>query len=321
MNILITGGTGFVGAELARVICGHDDKVVLFDVNPNYRRISDFKDQVKVVQGNLSNWQEVMNVVKENDIQGIYHFGGILSVPSEANPWNSFQVNVIGTVNVLEAARLFGVDKVIFSSSLATYGPGIEYNVTDETIQRPTTMYGCSKVYGELLGSYYRRKFGLDFRTIRFPSIVGPGVRTPGVAQYTSWMIEYAINGKPYECFVSEETKSPAIYFKDAVMCSEILFRTEKEKIKTVNYLVAGITPSLTAKEIELTIKRYLPFQVTYNPDPEIMRVYSTLHLDKIDDTNARLEWGWKSQYDSYDKIVPDFTDEMRLHPGRYRID
>lgn len=321
MKVLITGGTGFISAELARLLLSQGENVILFDIDPNYARINDIKDQVKIVRGDLANWAEVFNVVKENNIEGVYHLGSMLSVPSEANPWASFRVNVCGTMHMLEAARLFNVEKVAFSSTTATYGLGVKRVITDETIQRPTTMYGCGKVYCELLGSFYRRKFGLDFRSVRFPSVVGPGVKTPGVAQFTSWMIEHAVQGKPYECFVSEETKVPVIYFKDAVSSIEMLFQAPKEQINTVNYNVAGVTPTLSAKELELTIKKYIPeVQVTYKPDPQIMQFYRSFNVEVIDDGKAREEWGWIPTYLDFDKLVADFINEVRLHPERYGI-
>ncbi len=321
MTKLITGGTGFIGAELARILVERGENVVLFDIAPNYNRLEGIETKVKVVQGDLSNWSEVFNVVKENSIQCIYHLGGMLSVPSNANPWASFRANVCGTFHVLEAARLFEVEKVIFSSTSATYGLDTEPVVTDKSVQRPTTMYGCGKVYGELLGRFYLNKFGLDFRSVRYPSIIGPGVKTPGVAQYNSWMIEHAALGKPFECDVTEETTIPVMYFKDAARCADMICEAPKEKIKTVNYNVNGISPQKTAKEIELIIKKYLPEAViTYHPNPEIMKFYKSLNMETYDDTNAREEWGWTPLYQTFEKVVADFIEEIRQHPKRYGI-
>ena len=124
MRTLITGGAGFLGAELARVLLAKGDEVVLLDLAPNAERVSDIKSDVVLTAGNISYSSEVFNAVKDNRIERIYHLGSILSVPSNANPWAAFQVNVVGTVNVLEAARLFEVEQVIFPSTVATYGIG-----------------------------------------------------------------------------------------------------------------------------------------------------------------------------------------------------
>jgi len=321
MKVLITGGTGFIGAELARTLVSKGDDVVLFDIAPNYARIGDIKDKVKVVPGNLAYQAEVFNVVKDNRIEGIYHLGSMLSVPSNANPWASFQVNVVGTMNILEAARLFGVGKMVFTSTFATYGLDCPSVVTDETIQRPTTMYGCGKLYCECLGRFYRSKFGLDFRSVRFPSVVGPGAKIKHVSQYNAWIIEYPALSRPFECFVTEDTKAPVLYFKDAARAVDMLYRAPKEQIKAVNYNVAGVTPTRTAKEIEVIVKKYIPeAQISYKPDPEVMDYYRTVRVDVFDDSRAREEWGWQPVYSDFDHVVADFIEEIRVRPERYGI-
>jgi len=131
MAKLITGGTGYIGAELAHILAGRCEEVVLLDVAIADHRIEDIKDKVKVVRGDVSNWSEVANVVKGNKITEIYHMGALLTLASESNPWASFRVNIVGTYNVLEAARLFDVEKMMFTSSLGTYGLGMTEVVDD----------------------------------------------------------------------------------------------------------------------------------------------------------------------------------------------
>ena len=321
MSILITGGTGFIGIGLAHQLVERGKDIILFDVAPQTERVADIKDKVKIVRGDLKVWPEVMNVVKENNVEDIFHLGAMLSVPSDRNPWSSFQTNVAGTMYVLEAARLFGIKRVVFPSSIASYGLGTGEVITDETLQRPITMYGAGKVYGELLGRFYRRKFDLDFRCLRYCGVIGPGVKTPGIAQYNAWMIENAILGKPFECFVTEDTAVPVTYFKDAIHATLMLHDATREQIKTVSYNISEVSPAPTAKELELTIKKFIPdAKITYKPDPLVMEFYRNQSMKVIDDRCAREEWGWQPMYKNLEEIVADFIQEVRTRPEFYGL-
>ena len=154
MTNLITGGTGFVGSELAKKLLNRGEKVVLFDIAPRYENLESIKDDVIILRGDLANWSEVLNAVKEYDIKSIFHLGAMLSIPSEANPWGSYRVNADGAMHILEAARLFAVDKVIFTSSIAVYA-GYTGPIDESTVQKPDGMYALTKLFGELLGRFY----------------------------------------------------------------------------------------------------------------------------------------------------------------------
>jgi threonine 3-dehydrogenase len=321
MSILITGGMGFIGIGLAHELAAKGQDVVLFDIAARPERVTDIKDNVKIIQGDLKVWAEVMNTVRDNRVEDIFHLGAMLSVPSEGNPWGSFQTNVAGTMYVLEAARLFGVKKVIFPSSVASYGLDTGEVVTDATLQRPVTMYGTSKVYGELLGRFYRRKFDLDFRCLRYGGVIGPGVKTPGIAQYNAWMIESAALGRPYECFVTQDTSVPITYFKDAVHATLQLYEAPGENIKTVCYNINEFSPSPTAKELELSIRKFIPdVKVSYKPDPVVMAFYQNQNMKSIDDSRAREEWGWRPMFNELEDMVADFINEVRTRPEYYGL-
>lgn len=319
MTVLITGGTGFLGSHLARELDKAGERVVLFDANPNYRNIEDIQEGVKVAKGNLANWPEVLDAVKKYDVSGIYHLGSLLSMPSEDNHWSSFQVNVCGTMHVLEAARLFGVGKIIFSSSLATYSLGLTKVVDDDSLQRPTLMYGCGKLYCEHLGRFYRSKYGLDFRSFRSPTLVGPGVSTPGITQFASLMIESAAYGRPYKCYVTPDSKSAGfMYYKDAVRALIMLYRAPQDQIQTVNYNVSALPGGITAGDIESSIRKTIPaFSLTYEPDKQTVdylhKKYRDGTMSVIDDSRARQEWGWKPLYTDLDTLVVDFVKECQM--------
>ena len=319
MSTLVTGGSGFTGAQVVRFLLEKGEKdLVVFDINPATTLLDDVKEQVEVVRGDLGNFSHVLNVVKASRPKVIYHLGGMLSAPSEADPPASFRANAMGTFHVLEAARLFDVPQVVFSSTLGTYGLDNRAEAIDDyTLQRPLLFYGATKVFGEHMGLFYRRKYGLDFRGIRYPSIVGPGVRTPGVVQYNSWVIEESIKGNPFAIWVEPETKCPLIYFKDAALAIIRLAEAPIADIKMVNYVIAGVTPVLSAQELAGIVKARVPAaQIEFKPNPETQKVVGNL-MWPIDDGIARKEWGWKCEYDQ-ERMVDDFINEMEAHPQRY---
>ncbi len=319
MGILVTGGTGFIGAEVVRMLLAKGEKdLFAFDINPSTKFLRGIEDQIEVVRGDLDNFSHVLNVVKISKPKAIYHLGGMLSVPSDADPSASFRANAMGTFHVLEAAKLFEVPQVLFSSTLATYGlhTGVEV-VDDYTLQRPQLFYGITKVFGEHMGLFYKRKYGLDYRGVRYPSIVGPGVKTPGVVQYTSWVIEECAKGNPFTIPVKPETRCPVMYFKDSALAIVKLAEAPVENIQMVNYLVAGVTPVATARELVDFVKKKIPdARIEFKPDLQLQAILDKLLLPP-DDTLARKEWGWKPEYDQ-ERTVDDFLEELKLHPERY---
>jgi len=313
MAKLITGGTGYIGAELAHILVERGEEVVLFDVAITEYRIEDIKNKVKIVRGDVSSWSEVANVVKDNRITEIYHMGALLSLASESNPWASFRVNIIGTYNVLEAARLFHVGKMMFTSSLGTYGLGMTDVVDDLTIQRPTNLYGCGKLYCEGLGRWYMNSFGLDFRSIRFPSTCGPNVRTPG--HWVPGMIQDAVMGRPHECIYAsaDDPGAPIIYVTDAARAADMILQAPKDRIKMVNFCVSGIPDAVSVNELETVLKRRYPkTEITYRAPVGGLPVTT---LKRFDDSYARKEWGWKPLYDTPEALVDKFERDMKERP------
>jgi len=312
MTILITGGCGLIGVGLTRGLLDRGEAPVVFDIAPEERLPKDLRGRITYIRGDITNWAEVLNAVKDHGIRELFHLAGLLSAPSEANPWRSYSVNVEGTFYVMEAARLFGVNKVVFSSSMGVYGITDDEIITDATAQVPPIMYGVTKVCDDLLGRYYHRRFGIDFRGIRLPQVIGPGVRSGGFGQYNPGMIEAAALGKPYEVWVPEETALPIIYIKDALRGLLELYDADASRIKTRIYNLGQITPPPTAKGLADIVRRFVPgAEITFKPDPaaiEAVRVISK----RIDGTNAEKEWDWKIGY-SAEETVKDFLVEMKL--------
>ncbi len=322
MTKLITGGTGYIGAELARRLVNRGEDVVLFDIVINRNRIEDIANRVKIVRGDLGNSSAVFNVVKDHQISEIYHLGSMLTSMSEIDPWASFQTNVMGTYNVLEAARLFQVKKMMFTSTLGTFGLDYPPVLTDTTLQRPVTMYGCGKLYCEGLGRFYRNKFGLDFRSVRYSAMIGPGVRTPG--HWAPPMIEDAIRGRPHECVHgTPESVISMIYIRDAALAADMVLEAPAENIKMVNYNVTGIPKVISAGQLDTLLgERFPGTRVTYQPVTSASAAVSgTLsNLEEFDDSCARKEWGWQPQYDTSKSVIEIFREDLEKYPKRYGL-
>jgi len=321
MAKLVTGGTGYIGAQAVRQLVNRGEEVVAFDIAPNTYRIEDVEKKVKFVRGDLGNFSEVLNVVKDNKIDAIYHMGSMLTYVSELNPWGAFRANILGTYHVLEAARLFGVPKMMFTSTLGTFGLGFNGVIDDWTIQRPVTFYGAGKLYGEGLGRWYANKFGIDFRAVRYASMIGPNVRTPG--HWAPPMIEDAIMGKPNDVlYGTAETAVSMIYMTDAAKAAVDILDAPKEKIQTMNYNVTGIPDVIAAKDVEAFLKKKYPkFTVNYKLDANMRRMAPGMgKMTRFDDSYAKKEWGWQPKLTSLDAIVDQFARDVKEHPKRYGL-
>ncbi len=312
MTTLITGGTGFIGAEIVRMLIERDEGPIhVAHRSGNFGRLTGLEDKVELHHLDLADPEATEAVVAAVAPTRLFHFGAILTGPGEADPQTLLTANAIGFIRMIEAARQAGTEQMIFASSIGTYGrdlgPGA---VTDLSLQRPNTVYGVTKVFGENLGAYYRQKYGLDFRGLRYPSIVGPGVTTWSLAQYTSWMIEKPALGEPFTVWAAPETVIPLLYYKDAARAALDLSAAPRDSIKAINYLVDGVAPTPNAGEIAEAVRRAVPgAEITFEPDPKA--ALSLARNLRIDDATARAEWGWTPQYD-LDAMVADVVAEVR---------
>ena len=309
MSILMTGGTGFIGAEVVRQLLTRNPSEDLHIIHrsKNLQRINDLLDRVHLIQADLADYEAIAAIIETTRPQVIYHLGAMLSIPSEGNPQASIETNAIGTYRLLEAARQNEVRQVLFASSIGVYGADIQDEViSDITIQRPSLIYGVTKVFGEQLGMYYKRKYGLDFRGIRYPSIIGPGVTSFGVVQFTSWVIEAPAKGSAFTVPVKPETVIPQMYFRDAARAIIELGRAPLDAIQTVNYLVDGFKPTPTIGQLAQAVRAKLPAaQIDFAPDAQLQALLDE-SLHPLDDSRARSEWGWQPAYNTA-AIIEDF--------------
>jgi threonine 3-dehydrogenase len=312
---LITGGLGYVGSNLAKRLLDNREEVVIFDMLSSSKSIESFKSDVQVIQGQLGNMAEVLNAVQANDIDCIYHLGAMITMPAEANPWSAYNTNANGTYHILEAARLFNIDSVVFPSGIVNYGREAPEVITDDTFQsNPSQMYAVTKIFGERLGEYYHHKFGVNFRCVRFPAICGPG-RRDGLAAYASLMVHEAAKGRLCQLPINEKTQIPFIYIKDAIRSLTSLKNTDEGNLSRRVYNIDGF--SVPAKKMADTVRRYIPdARIEFLADQNVVKLASALPK-KMDAARAREDWGWKPEYD-WDRTVQDFIAEVRAHPDFY---
>jgi nucleoside-diphosphate-sugar epimerase len=303
--ILVTGATGQIGSELVpelRKLHGNENIIVGVHKKPPISELLNGPYE-KI---NVTDKKSLENVVKEYDINTIYHMAAILSVVGENDPWLAWDVNMNGTWNVLEVAREQKLEQVFFPSSIAAFGPETpRENTPQETVMKPRTMYGITKVSGELLCNYYFEKFGIDARGVRYPGIISnkklPG---GGTTDYAVEIFYESIRKKKYTCFLRKDTVLPMMYMPDCIKATIDLMKAPFENLNhRVNYNLASLSfdPETLANEI----KKHIPdFTITYKPDYR-QKIADSWPMT-IDDTAAKEEWGWDPSYD-----LPSMVTDM----------
>jgi len=275
-------------------------------------RLADLVDDVELHHLDLSDLGEIDRVIGTIKPKRFFHFGAILTGPGENDPQTLLQANAVGFIQTLEAARQAGTEQFIFASSIGTYGRNLGLGPIDDlSLQRPNSVYGVTKVLGENLGSYYRSKYGLDFRSLRYPAIVGPGVTTWSLAQYTSWMIERPAQGEPFAVWVGPDAVIALLHYQDAARAAVELAAAPKEQIRTVNYLVDGPRPTPSAGELAEAVRRHLPHaKITFEPAPDA----PPSRVIRLDDSAARNEWGWQPAF-TIDHMIEDIIASVGRRP------
>ena len=311
---LITGGAGMVGRELARLLLAEGQDPVILDIAPASKLPADVRERVELLWGDLTNWAQVLDAVRYAKVDTIYHVGALLPPGSEQNHAAAYNVNVQGTMHVLEAARLFGVGTVVYSSTTATFGGELPEPVPNDYAQSPVTMYGVTKVCSEQLGEYYHRRYDVNFRAVRFLSVMGPG-RIPGVGwtAYTSLVVEECARGNPYVINVEPDYRLRFIYIKDAALSLIQLARAEEHNLTHRVYSLDGFSAS--TQEIVEAVRRHVPgAHITISVNPDTQRIMDTQYVNvqrRPDDRPARDDWGWKPRY-TLDDAVVDFVEDVR---------
>lgn len=246
----------------------------------------------------ILNVQRVREIVEDYEINQIYHLAAILSANGEWNPLKTWNVNLNGLITVLELAKEKKIEKIFFPSTIAVFGSTTPRVQTPQhTALLPETVYGMSKVSGELWCNYYHKRYGVDVRSLRYPGIISyqsmPG---GGTTDYAVEIFHEALKSGTYECFLRSDTKLPMLYIDDSIRATLELMEAPAQQIHIrSSYNLAGM--SFTPAELATEIQKHIPeFQITYKPD--FRQSIADSWTESIDDRYASLDWGWKPEFD-----------------------
>jgi nucleoside-diphosphate-sugar epimerase len=309
-KILLTGALGQIGSEFTlklREIYGTDN-VVATDIR---------ETESEVVTGgpfeklDVTDGDKMMDIAKRHNVDTVIHLAALLSATAEAKPLLAWNINMGGLVNALETARELDC-KFFTPSSIGAFGPLTPKDETpQDTIMRPTTMYGVNKVSGELLADYYHQKFGVDTRGVRFPGLISyvapPG---GGTTDYAVEIYYEAIKNGKYTSYIGEGTYMDMMYMPDALNAVIDLMEADPAKLKhrnAFNVTAMSIAPEDVAKEIQ----KHMPsFTLDYNVDP-VRQGIAESWPNAIDASAAKEEWGFKAEYDLA-KMTADMLEKLK---------
>jgi nucleoside-diphosphate-sugar epimerase len=313
-KILIVGSGGQIGTELVKKLRGiyGNENVVASDLRQLTGEIVETGPFERI---DSTNMMQIIEVVKKYNIDTIYNLAAILSATAELNPMLGWNVGIGSLVNCLEIARVFGC-AVFTPSSIGAFGPNTPKDMTpQDTIQRPNTIYGVTKVTGELLSDYYFTRFGVDTRSVRFPGLISnltlPG---GGTTDYAVEIFYSAVKGEKFICPLEKGTFMDMMYMPDALDAMVDIMEADPSKLihrNSFNVTAMSFDPEILYN----TIKKYIPtFEMEYKPEP-IKQAIANSWPNSLDDSCARNEWGWNPKYD-LDKMSVDMIETLRKKMG-----
>ncbi len=297
-RILVTGALGQIGSELALGLKDRygADNVIATDIQPDTRK--KLSSAVPFALLDVLAPEAVNTIVQKYRVDTIYHLAALLSAVAEKRPREGWDINMGGLLNVLDAARS-NKCSMFFPSSIGAFGPSTPLDGTpQDTIQRPESMYGVTKVAGELLCDYYFKRFGIDTRGVRFPGIISNGTLPGGgTTDYAVEIFYAAIKEKKYTCFLKQGTSLDMMYMPDAIKAAVNVMEADPARLKhrnSFNITAMHFTPEMLAAEI----RKHIPeFTMDYRVDPMRQRIADSWP-NYMDDGAAREEWGWMPDYD-----------------------
>ncbi|MBR7011358.1 MAG: NAD-dependent epimerase/dehydratase family protein [Muribaculaceae bacterium] len=314
-NILIIGSTGQIGSELTMKLRGIYTGNVVAGYIPGAEPKGELAESGPSEIVDITNAAQIGAVVDKYNIDTIYNLAALLSAVAENKPQLAWHIGIDGLMNVLEVSR----EKkcaVFTPSSIGSFGPNAPKDGTpQDTIQQPRTMYGVTKVTGELLSNYYALKFGVDTRSVRFPGLISyvtpPG---GGTTDYAVDIYYSAVQGKKFICPIAAGTLMDMMYMPDALRAAiEIMEADPNRLVHRNSFNIASM--SFDPEVIYHKIQEYIPeFEMEYDVDP-LRQGIADSWPNKLDDTCARVEWDWKPEYD-LDAMTKDMIDKLRIKFG-----
>lgn len=310
-RILIVGSTGQIGSELInklRSIYGTDNVVGGY-YKPPYP--DGFFEAGPTVEIDATNARNIADAVKLHKVDTIFNMAAILSATAEKNPMLGWNVGVNSLLNCLEVAREYSC-ALFTPSSIGAFGPTTpKDNTPQDTIQRPTTMYGVTKVTGELLSDYYHKRWGVDTRSVRFPGLISyvtpPG---GGTTDYAVDIFYSAVKGEDFICPIQQGTYMDMMYMPDALdACVQLMEADASKLIHRNSFNIASL--SFDPEAIYMAIKNHFPdFNMTYDIDP-VKQAIADSWPNSLDDSCAREEWNWMPHY-NMERMVEDMIEKLK---------
>ena len=316
MKVLITGGMGVIGAETSRRFVKEGYRPVIFARHRDDNLISDIVDKVDIELGDVTDLPRLMDVIKRNEITHIVHAAAFVGAVSQANPALSINVNVNGTVNVLEAARLFNVKRVVYTSAKGVYGPITgEYGaptykaIPEDMPKNSKRIYDAAKLMSEHLCVYYNGNMGIDTVVLRFATTYGPGkTARHGKMGVTSQIVEAPAAGKPFHIAQGGDEKDDFIYNKDSALGVYLATIAENPKSRVYNI---GSGVGSTLRDFERTLRKHIPnADIKIGPGLNFLGMPYPPH-GVYDISRAREELGFKPEYD-LDAGVADYLASLQ---------
>ncbi|HEY1982445.1 MAG TPA: NAD(P)-dependent oxidoreductase [Xanthobacteraceae bacterium] len=316
MKVLITGGMGVIGAETSRKFVKEGHRPVVLARHRDDSLVGDIADKIDFEPGDILDMPRLLDVIKRHQVTHIVHAAAFVGAVSAANPALSIQVNVMGTVNVLEGARLFDVKRVVYTSAKGIYGPVLgdygppHYKLMPEDMPKhPQRIYDSAKLMSEQTALYYANNFGLDVAILRFATTYGPGkTARHGKMGVTSQIIEAPFNGLPFHHPYGAEAKDDFIYNKDSAL--GVYLATTADKVPSRVYNI-GSGEGLTLNDFAVAIRKHIPgADIKIGPGDNFLGMPYPPH-GVYDVSRARNELGFKPEYD-FDRAVGDYVDSLK---------